>query len=69
MWVLELSDDLDLATEAVDVDAGKVRVKNLHHDPAVERALAGEKDAAHPPAAELALDGEYVAQGILKPFA
>jgi hypothetical protein len=67
--MLELGDDLNFASEPVDVDAGELRVEDLHYHLAVERPLASEEDTAHSSAAKLALDGEDFAERFFQPLA
>ena len=48
---------MDLAAEAIDVDAGgQLRREDFDDDPAAERVLLGDEDPRHAAAAELAVD-------------
>ena len=59
MRVLERRGELDLAAEAVDVEArAELGREHLDHDLPAERGFLGQEDAAHPPTAKLALKVE-----------
>ena len=65
--MLELGGELDLAAEAVDVDAGgELGREHLDHDLPARAPFLGQEDAAHPAAAELALEAVRAAERVLQ---
>jgi hypothetical protein len=62
--MLELRRELDLATEAFAVHAGReFRRQDLHHHLPVQRLLRSDEHPAHATARELALEDVIVAEG------
>ena len=65
--LLQARGELDLAAEAVDVDASdEVRRQHFDHDLPPERGLLGHEHACHPAAAELAFERVGGAEGGLE---
>src|SRR5438094_8995937 len=65
--MLQRGGELDLAAEALGVQAGRhLRGQDFHHDLPLELALLSQKDPAHPTPAELLLDPVGVAEGGLQ---
>ena len=65
--MLQRGGELDLATEALGVHAGRhLRGQHLHHDLPFELPLLSQEDATHPTAAELVFDPVAGAKGDLE---
>lgn len=63
MRMLELRREVDLAPEAIDVDArNEIFGKDLYHHASVELPLCGDEDTAHSSTAELSLYGVGISQ-------
>src|SRR5262249_35151778 len=57
VWVVELSDGVDLGQEALGAqDSGQVRPEDLDGDAAVMLEIVGEIDSCHPTATDVPLD-------------
>ena len=67
MRVLQLRGQLNLAAEALHVDAGcQLGRKDLHHDAPLECALHGHEHAGHASAAEFPFEEELAVEGALE---
>ncbi len=67
MRMLKLGGELNLAAEALDVDAGgELGQEDLYHHPPAEGPLLGHEHARHASAAQLPLELVGLAEGELK---
>ena len=65
--MLETGGELNLATEAFDVDtSGEIRQQHLHHHFAAERSVLGDEHPRHAAATQLTAEDVSRAEGCLE---